>query len=265
MTHLPTDPTDPYEARLAGRVREHSNAAIVPIDATAIAHAAALTRPRRRFGRVAAATSTFGRLGWIAAAALIAVAAIGGFSLGSGGHPPAPATLVPASGTTPAPTAVPTAVPTPAPAIAATATPAPTARPIVACTPADLSARVLDWTGAAGQRIADLKITNTSTVACRFPSVTKPELVDGSGAVLIEGTKAAGGSRLLLAKGASLTTMAEDGNYCGPDPLAPVSVAIVLDGGARVIAAPLSASDTIGLAPCLGSGSPAYITIQTWH
>lgn len=261
MTRLPTDPIDPYEARLAGVVRGHADQAVVPIDATAIAHAAALTRPRRRFGRLADATSTFGRLGWIAAAALIAVAAIGGFSLGGGGHPPALATAVPTSGATPAPTAV----PTPAPAIAATATPAPTARPIVACTPADVAARVVDWTGAAGARIADLKITNTSAVACRFPSVTKPELVDGNGAVLISGTKAAGGSSLLLAKGASLTTMAEDGNYCGPDPAPPVSVAIVLDSGARVIAAALSPTDTIGLAPCMGSGSPAYITILTWH
>jgi hypothetical protein len=257
MTPAPTDPIDPYEARLAGRVRQHADQAIVPIDAMAIAHAAAIERPRRRFGRLVGATTAFGRLGLLAGAGLLAIAAFGGLSLSGGGGTPS----VPIAVATP--TSVASIVPTTSPV--AVATPAPTARPIVACAPADLTARVLSWDGAAGQRTASLRLTNTSSTSCTFPSITQPQLVDGAGKVLIDGAKVATSKALTLPAGASLTSMAQDGNYCGPTPVAPITVAIVLPGGGRVAAAPVSQTDTFGLAPCMGSGSPAYIQMQAWR
>jgi hypothetical protein len=255
MTRRPTDPIDPYEASLAGRVAEHTDRALVPIDAMAIARAAAVGRRRRRFG-LASLARAFDRLGWVAAAALLAVIALGGPRQSGGGTGPSPTAIAPT------PSAVPSAAPTSAPVVVVT--PAPTARPIVACIPGELRMEVLSWSGAAGQRIASLKLTNSGAVACRFPSVTQPQLVDGTGSVLIDGAEVTGGSTLMLASGASLTSMAEDGNYCGPDPVAPITVAIVLPGGGRIVAEPVSATDVTGLAPCMGTGSPAYIQMHAW-
>jgi uncharacterized protein DUF4232 len=260
MTHRPTDPIDPYEPRLAGRVHDHADQALAPFDAVAIAHAVAVEHPRRRFGRLFGASTAIGRLGWIAAAGLLAAATIG-YSLGAGGKGPGPVAVATAS-----PTAIPTAILTPAPTVAPTAaiTPAPTVRPIQACTPSDLSLRVVSWNGAAGQRIAALKLTNTSAVACTFPSLTRPELLDGTNRVLLEGAKPGTARQLTLAAGKSLGSMAQDGNYCGPAPVAPVTVAIVLANGQRVIGTPVSPTDVTGVPPCNGAGSPGYIEMQAW-
>jgi hypothetical protein len=260
MTRLPTDPIDPYESRLAGKVAEHTDRALQPFDAMAIAHAAAVARPRRRFGRLIGVATAFYRLGWVAAAALLGVMVIGGGGfVGGGATEPSP--TVPAV----TPSLVPSVAPTSAPTAVVTPAPTPTVRPIVACVPGDLTMEVLSWSGAAGQRVASLKLTNTGPVPCRFFSVTRPQLVDGTGSVLIDGTEVTGGSTLLLAIGASLTSMAEDGNYCGPDPVAPITVAIVLPDGGRIVAKPLSATDMTGLAPCMGSGSGAYIDMHEWQ
>jgi hypothetical protein len=256
MTPLPTDPIDPREAGFTRRIRDLSEHAIVPIDAAAIARTVAEANPRRRFGWLRGASASGGRLGWIVVAGLLAVAAIGGLALGSGGRQSA----VVSPSATPS-----TAATTSSTAPAIVATPVPTSQPILACTPSDITARVIDWTGAAGQRVASLEATNTGAVACLFPTVTRPQLVDGTGAILIDGTTTTGGTRIKVDPGARLTTMAEDGNYCGPTPVAPITVAFLLSGGQRVIAAPVSPTDTTGLAPCMGSGSPADITMHAWR
>jgi hypothetical protein len=261
MTHLPTDPIDPYESSLAGRVHDHADQALAPFDAVAIAHAAAVEHPRRRFGRLFGASTAVGRLGWIAAAGLLAAATIG-LSLGAGGKGPSGPVAVATASPTASPTTSPTAGPTSAPTAAAT--PVPTARPIQACAPSDLSLSVVSWNGAAGQRIATLKLTNTSAVACTFPSLTRPELLDGTNRVLLEGAKPGAAKQLTLAPGKSLGSMAQDSNYCGPTPVAPVTVAIVLANGERVIGTPVSPTDMNGVPPCNGAGNPGYIEMQAW-
>lgn len=265
MTHRPTDPIDPYEARLAGRVHDHADQALAPFDAVAIAHAVAVEHPRPRFGRVFGASTTVGRLGSIAAAGLLAAATIG-IALGAGGKGPsgpvAVATASPTTSPTASPTHAPTSVSTAAPTVAPT--PVPTVRPIAACGPSDLTLRVVSWNGAAGQRIATLKLTNTSAVACTFPTLTRPELLDGTNRVLLEGAKPGAPKPLTLAPGKSLGSMAQDSNYCGSTPVAPVTVAIVLANGQRVIGTPLSPTDLTGVPPCNGAGSPGYIEMQAW-
>jgi hypothetical protein len=266
MTHLPTDPIDPYEARLAGRVHDHADQALAPFDAVAIAHTVAVEHPRRRFGRVLGASTAVGRLGWIAAAGLLAAATIG-FSLGAGGKGPGPvaiATLSPTAAPTAVPTAAPTAAAPTAAAPTAAATPVPTVRPIQACSPGDLDLRVVSWDGAAGQRIATLRLTNTSAFPCTLPSLTRPELLDGTNRVLLEGAKPGAAKVLTLGSGKSLGSMAQDSNYCGPTPVPPVTVAIVLANGQRVIGTPVSPTDTTGVPPCNGPGNPGYIEMQSW-
>jgi len=122
----------------------------------------------------------------------------------------------------------------------------------------------VSWGGAAGQRIATLKLTNSSAVACTFPSLTRPELLDGTNRVLLEGAKPGAAKQLTLAPGKSLGSMAQAGNYCGPMPAAPVTVAIVLADGQRVIGTPVTATDVTGVPPCNGAGSPGYIEMQAW-
>ncbi|MHB8959417.1 MAG: hypothetical protein ACYDAN_07300 [Candidatus Limnocylindrales bacterium] len=267
MTPFPADPIDPREATAARRVRELSERAVVPIDALAIARAAAGGPERRRFGWMRAATASVGGLGWVLVAGLLALAAVGGVALSGGDRAVTPITwgTQPPALSTPVPATAHAATTAPVATTAPAATSVPTAQPVLACAPGAISARVTGWTGAAGQRIASLAVTNTGSAPCLFPSVTRPQLVDGTGSILIDGTWARGGTTLRLAAGARLTTTAEDGNYCGPTPAAPVTVAIVLGAGARVVAAPVSPTDTFGLPPCMGSGSAAYVTMHAWQ
>ena len=99
-----------------------------------------------------------------------------------------------------------------------------------------------------------------------MPALDRPQLVDGSGAVLIDGDPPAASSDLTLPAGAVLTTDVDTSNYCGPDPVAPVSVAFVFPGGSvRFVATPLSPTDTSGVPPCFGSpGSAGVITMTGW-
>jgi hypothetical protein len=66
-----------------------------------------------------------------------------------------------------------------------------------------------------------------------------------------------------MAPGDVVKTFVQDANYCGPDPVAPVSVAFVLKAGGRFVATPLSPTDAT-VPPCNGAGSPADIEMQPW-
>lgn len=141
-----------------------------------------------------------------------------------------------------------------------TTTPVPTLGP---CDAANLSARITMWEGAAGHRIATLELTNLGSDACVLPTLARPQLVDGRGSILIDGTSPATAEPLTLASGDVVTTLVQDGNYCGPAPVAPVTVAFDLGDGTRIVAAPFSPSDAT-VPPCLGSGEPATIDMQPW-
>lgn len=255
------DELDAFEQRFAARVQRHANHGVRPFDAAEIARAAAAQRARG-----GAWGSWLPRLGWLAGAATLAVVAFGGgmlaanaglFGTASVGTPPSLVATLPS----PQPS-IPVA--TLAPTRSEAPTVAPTAEPITACTSQALSGRVTAWSGAAGSRVASVTLTNTGSATCRLRSMDRPELVDGTGRVLIEGAAPTGTATLLLDAGASVHTQAEAANYCGPDPVAPVSVAFVLSGGDRVVAAPRSSSDTFGVPPCLGSPAPATMTMHPW-
>ena len=135
-----------------------------------------------------------------------------------------------------------------------------------ACPAAALAARITGWEGAAGQRVAHVEVTNAGAAPCRMRALDRPQLVDGHGAVLIDGVVPAASAELTMPAGGVLKTSLETSNYCGPTPIAPVSVAFVFPGGSgRFVATPLSASDVSGLPPCLGApGSAGSITMQPW-
>jgi hypothetical protein len=170
-------------------------------------------------------------------------------------------TLVPPTPTAPSATAP--ATPTTIPAATPTATAVATKGP---CDPATLAARITQWEGATGHRIASVELTNTGSAECTVAALLQPQLVDGNGAVLIDSPAPAPSAAVSVTSGGVLKTLVQDGNYCGPAPVAPVSVAFVFPGSlGRIVATPLSPTDTTGVPPCLGApGSPGDIEMQPW-
>jgi hypothetical protein len=186
-------------------------------------------------------------------------------SASAGSSPTTAATATPAvTATAPA---TPSSTPVPSVAIE-TPTPTPTvsaAPSIGPCDPADLPVRITLWEGAAGHRIAHLELSNAGSVRCTVKTEARPQLVDGHGSVLIDGTNPTTSRSLTVAPGHVLKTLVQDGNYCGPDPVAPVSVALVLTGGGRIVATPVSPTDIDGVPPCNGAaGSAGDIEMQPW-
>ena len=161
-----------------------------------------------------------------------------------------------------APSASPSATATPDATTAATPTPVPT---IGSCDPANLEGRIALWEGAAGQRIAHVALTNNGSVTCTVEAMARPQLVDGRGSVLIDGSNPPPSGVLTIAPGERVTTLVQAGNYCGPAPEAPVGLVFVLGDGGRIVANPDSPADAT-VPPCLGaSGSAGTIEMQPWR
>lgn len=132
------------------------------------------------------------------------------------------------------------------------------------CDPADLYAEVISWDAGAGHRTATVQLTNIGDASCKIHSVAKPQLVGGDGAVLIEGAAAASAAIRTLAPNDIVSTLVQDANYCGPTPVAPITVAFILPGSeGRVVANPVSPDDVDGRPPCSGAG-PGDIEMQPW-
>jgi len=136
------------------------------------------------------------------------------------------------------------------------------------CLATQLSARIVDWQGAAGSRIADVELTNTSFVHCSLRDYPQVQLVSARGIVLIGGPAASmTASTHGLVQLGLLKTEVRTSNYCGPTYARPVTLAFVLPGlGGRVVAIPVSPSDSSGVPPCNGAaGSPGSISMHAWH
>ncbi len=191
----------------------------------------------------------------IVAALLIAVAWFGRpvSDDQTGGIPSLPSA---APAATPLPSETPSTQPTPGPS-------RPAGSPESNQCLTSLDARITLWEGAAGHRIAHVELTNTGPLECIIPSLARPQLMDGGGSVLIEGASPTTTEIFTLAPGAVATTLVQTGNYCGPAPVAPVSVAFAMPAG-RIVGAPFSPTDST-LPPCLGApGSPGTIEMQPW-
>ena len=146
--------------------------------------------------------------------------------------------------------------------------PVASAAPAPACVAGNLSARIASWQGAAGSRIADVRIVNTSFAPCLLRSYQRVRLVSAHGTVMINGAAASTtGVIHLMAPLGFLRTEVSDSNYCGPAFVKPVTLVFVLPGAlGRVVAMPVSATDTGGVPPCLGApGSAGHISMHAWH
>jgi hypothetical protein len=182
-----------------------------------------------------------------------------------GPQSPSPAVVV-----SPTPSESPVASPTASPEATASPTPSPmpvepTPVPTVAlCDAVKLTVRITRWDGAAGSRGADVVLTNTGSSPCVVKAQSRPQLVDGKGTILIDGGTPGPSSSLTVAPGGRLRTSVFDSNYCGPAPKAPVTVAIILSGGGRIVATPATDQIDTAVAPCNGPGQPALIQMGLW-
>ena len=91
----------------------------------------------------------------------------------------------------------------------------------------------------------------------------RPQLVDGAGSVLIDGSTPTGKTLVMMAPGDVVRTMVSASNYCGPAASPPVSVAFVMSGGGRIVATPFSPTDAT-VPPCNGAGSRSSISMHPW-
>jgi Domain of unknown function (DUF4232) len=215
---------------------------------------------------------------YLAATVAIIVIAVAGFALlGRGGPPVSGPSGIDASPTPTAPSVAPTesvpptadVAPTERPAATESVPPSPTpvgSGSTAPCDPADLAARITLWDGAAGHRIATVELTNAGPAECGLDTLDRVQLVDGGDAVLIDGEAPPAGDILSLSPDDTVATLVLDGNYCGPTPVAPITVAFVLPGGVgRVVAAPLSPTGVEGVPPCSGPpGSAGTIEMHPW-
>jgi Protein of unknown function (DUF4232) len=243
MTKLPDDQIDPYEPRLTRRVGAFAEQAVRPIDPTAIAAAAAAGARRRTIaGRLFGSMSSTARLGVVLAGALLAAGVLG--ALGAGAlNGPGPTQTTAAVGPEATPTSVPGAV--------------------EACAPAALSGEIVAWEGAAGHRIATIKVHNTGSSACTVPTQLRPALVDQSGNALIVGSPAQATESITLNAGAAASALVDMTNYCGADPSAPLGIRLNLPSDQSIEAYPAAGVRLpIDPPPCNGPNAASTIEMQ---
>jgi len=131
------------------------------------------------------------------------------------------------------------------------------------CDPTHLYAEVISWDSGAGHRTASVQLTNIGDASCKIHALAKPQLVGGDGGVLMQGSNPTSTAVLTLDPNNIVATMVQDANYCGPTPVAPITVAFVFPSGeGRVIANPVSPDDVDGLPPCNGAGAGGLIEMQ---
>jgi hypothetical protein len=146
---------------------------------------------------------------------------------------------------------------------------------VAACKGSDLSGRILDWQGAAGSRIADVEITNTSGPRCTVRGTPGLQLIDARGRVLIDSATAGASGRphvasgdpsFELAPGGKLHTQVLASNYCGATPKLPVSISFKLPSGEGSFRATPGAgvSSDEAVPPCMGSTGP-QLTMNGWR
>jgi Protein of unknown function (DUF4232) len=209
----------------------------------------------------------------LAVALLVGVGWLGGrMTAGDVGGSPTPVPSQVAAAPSPSASASvapsPSIAPSPSPAITPkpTAAPTPTPRPTASCVEiraeGKLEVGITAWEGAAGNRIADVSMTNHAAVPCVMYAKPVPDLLDHSGKLLARGTSKPSGV-FRVDPGETVTTLVDVANVCDNNPQFPLTVAFEQGADGRIIADPLSPND-MTVPPCNGPGSPASIQMQPW-
>ncbi|HTK46100.1 MAG TPA: DUF4232 domain-containing protein [Patescibacteria group bacterium] len=240
MTKSPDDQIDPYEPRLTRRVGAFAEGGVRAIDPMAVAAAAqAGARRQTLAGRLFGSPGATARLGVVLAGALVGVVALA-VALGAGGS-----TTPIASG--------PNATPTDVPGIAAD------------CQASSLTGQITGWDGAAGHRIATVKLHNNGSTTCELPQQLRPALIDGAGRALIVGNPVAPSATTPFLAGAELTSMVDMANYCGAEPAPPLKIRLYLPDETSIELPPVNSLPfPVDPPPCNGPNAPSSIQIQAF-
>ena len=210
-----------------------------------------------------------------AAAALVVLLAVVSWRFGPASQPGVGG--APSSSASVEPSTSPSSAALSSPSSGAVSSPSPTTAPsasISACRAVDVEGRILGWQGAAGSRIADVEITNTSANPCLIRGTPRLELLDSTGAVLIDSATAGpsgephvapGDTEFRVAPGGQLRTSVQVANYCGATASPPIDIAFTLpSGGGRFVAVPgTGVSSDLAVPGCMGS-APSQISMNGW-
>jgi len=248
MTNVPDDRIDPYEPRLARRVGDFADGAVRPIDPLAIAAAAhAGARRQTLAGRLFGSTASMARLGVVLAGALVGALALGVY-IGSGGMVGRGQTT---DGHSPSP--VPTAGPTP------------TRMPGLAddCLASALTGEITAWEGAAGHRIAAIRLRNTGPGSCVVPAQLRLSLFDSADHELIFGF-GCDCPPFTFGAGAAAEAMVDMSNFCSTyTPSGSLRIRVHLPDGSSVDLLPgANVAGPIDPPPCSGPSVPGSISMQ---
>jgi hypothetical protein len=208
------------------------------------------------------------------AAVVLAMVAIGIWRIGP--------VITPGVGGTPSPS--PSIEPSPSPSAVAAVSPLPASSPspapsasgaAIACRNEDLAGQILGWQGAAGSRIAAVRITNTSAHMCIIRGTPALQLIDASGIVLVDSATAGPSGQphvmpsdpaFKVAPGGKLRTDVAVSNYCGPDPTLPIDIVFRLwPDGRRLLVTPGPGTPSDeAVPPCTGS-TGSEIAMNGWR
>jgi hypothetical protein len=156
---------------------------------------------------------------------------------------------------------------TPAPSPGFTATPASTVEPsptelggttAAACRESDVELVHGRVDGAAGSRFTTMTLTVTGAAACTVPLEPTIELIDATGAQLVETAPAGAVATMEMPVGTAVTSKVQLANWCDPPPAEPLTLSLVLDGVSMpVLGGPYP--DPGGLPGCNGAGGPTFV------
>lgn len=243
----PLDETvDEYERQVALRIHSLTDRAVDTVDPAAVAQAAIDSMPEASSterldalleGLVERARATDRRV-WYAVAGGVAVVLVGALVLGRLGS---------GSGDGGSNGAI------------AVATPVPTDATRL-CIPSEIAARITSWVPTQTALIASVEIRNTSGRAC-LQALSAPLFTDKTSVPLVTGTNQEAGVR--IGPGETLRTRVHVGNYCGPAPQPPVTLAF-RQGTDVIRLDPLVGSATNGIPPCMDPAARASIIMDPW-
>jgi hypothetical protein len=132
------------------------------------------------------------------------------------------------------------------------------------CGPNDVDAVILRWQSVGRVRVATVALDNIGGRACLVWRLSQAGLY-GNGELLIQGEEGSPRQLTHSGPGIVLRTRVEVGNYCGPKPESPVTVAFLEGNTGFYVATPLAPTDRSGVPPCVDESAPATITMGAWE
>lgn len=119
------------------------------------------------------------------------------------------------------------------------------------------------WDGAAGSRMADIRLTNRVDFPCDVAAIESIEYASDDGTTLIGPVPVLIPAITLDAR-ESVTSMVRVSNYCGPAPRGSISLGFYFETGMFMNTGwPFEQRD-IAIAPCNDPNAPGTLEMQPW-